>query len=134
LREFAKTKGINTKEVDEFLNQYNTPKTLSDVIDLPYDMQHHETYITWLSDPLKSFISDEMYDGQRYETIKVDSVVDCLYDRIYDLIDDNDIDIDEVGIENLVTEDINKMEKLNELKAVAQHIIDIKFGSVVMDW
>lgn len=134
LKQFAEKQGIDVKEVDKFVKEISTVKTLNDVVNLPHDMQKHVDYITYLQDPLKSFISDEMYDGQRYETIDVEQVIDILYDRMYYLLDDDDLDIEEVGFENLTTDDEDKKKELEKLKAVGQHIIDIKFGSVTMDW
>ncbi|UUV46872.1 hypothetical protein [Bacillus phage vB_BanS-Thrax4] len=134
LKQFAEKQGIDVKEVDKFVKEVGTVKTLNDVVNLPHDMQKHVDYITYLQDPLKSFISDEMYDGQRYETIDVEQVIDILYDRMYYLLDDDDLDIEEVGFENLTTDDEDKKKELEKLKAVGQHIIDIKFGSVTMDW
>ncbi|QIW89727.1 hypothetical protein PQE71_gp045 [Bacillus phage Izhevsk] len=136
LKQFAEKQGIDVKEVDKFVKEMSTANTLADVVKLPHDMQKHVDYITYLQDPLKSFIQEEMYNN-RYETITVDEVIDILYDRTYYLLDaDNelDLDIDEIGFENLTTDDEDKKKELEKLKAVGQHIIDIKFGSVTMDW
>lgn len=136
LKKFAESKGISEKEVHEFLREHNSPKTLDDVLALPHDLQKHEKYITWVGEPLQSFISDEMW-CERYKTIKVDRIVECIYDRIYSLFDmeeDDDFDIDEIGIENVTIDDEENKEKLEYYKSVAKYIINTKFGSVIYDW
>jgi DNA-binding transcriptional MerR regulator len=121
LKEFAKEQGIDVKEVDKFLSKWENPKTLEELMQLPHDMLNHESYITWLGEPLKSFICDDMWND-RYETIELDTVVDILQDRIYGVEED-----DEISEE--------KREKLlAKYKEIEQYIIDTKFGSVVYDW
>lgn len=121
LKEFAKEQGINQSEVDKFLSKWNNPKTLEELMQLPYDMLNHESYITWLGEPLKSFISNDMWND-RYETIELDTVVDILQDRIYDAEEDEDISEEE------------REKKLARYREIEKYIIDSKFGSVVYDW
>jgi len=134
LKDFAKSQGINVKEVDKFLSEYNSPKTLNDLQKVPEGLLEHINYITYVQQPLKSFISNEMW-CDRNETVDLETVIDCLYDRVYDLLDeDDDFDLDEVGIENVKADDEEKREKLEEFQAIAKQLVDTKFGSVVYDW
>lgn len=134
LKDFAKSQGIKSEEVDKFLKQFNDPKTLAEVVALPYDMQHHETYVTWLDEPLQSFIMDDWYDGGRYETLTVDGIVDYLCDRMYDLVYDDTDDLINIDIQTVTAKDEDSKEQLEYLKSIAQSIIDTKFGSVKIDW
>ena len=134
LKQFAREHGINHFEVDKFLEKFSNPKTLEDVINLPHDMQTHHNFISYVGEPLKSYIMNRIYDGNRYETLKVDSLVDYLYDSAYDLLDADNMDIDGVGFENLQTSIEESKEELENLKAIAQHIVKTRFGSVVLDW
>ena len=131
---FAKEQGINKEEVKKFLDKFNNPKTLDDVVKLPYDLQNHYSFVVDVEEPLQSFIMDDWYDGQRYETLKVDRIVDCLYESVYDLLGDEIQDIDTIGFENLTTTDESKVEELERLKVIAKCIIDTKFGSAEIDW
>lgn len=133
LHEFARTQDIAPEEVTAFLNSYEKPKTFEQIMDLPHDMQTHYTYISSVPEPLQSFISEELY-CDRYETLSTDRVVDHLLDEIYSLLKEEHDDIEEVGIANLTTDVIADTEQLEKLKAIAQQVLDIKFGSVVMDW
>jgi hypothetical protein len=137
MKEFAKEFGIAPSEVDKFMEKRFTPKTLDDVMSLPYDLQNHVKYISWLDEPLYSFMK-EYYDGQRYETIEVDRVVDRLYDRIYDLIDSDEFDAEDVFEEGFDIDelrlDAKKKAELERYIGIAEHIITTKFGSVTMDW
>uniref|UniRef100_A0AB39C7C9 Uncharacterized protein n=1 Tax=Bacillus phage KoopaTroopa TaxID=3234046 RepID=A0AB39C7C9_9CAUD len=132
LKDFAKEQGINANEVDKFLTKRSTANTLDELLKVPEGLLNHVEYITWLGEPLKSFISNDMWN-ERHETISLDTVVDCLRDRIYDLIDD--VDLDEVDIQDLKIEDDEESQKqLEKYQKIAQYIIDTKFGSVVYDW
>jgi hypothetical protein len=136
LKEFAKSQGINVKEVDKFLAQFNSPKNLDELLELPESMLEHVSYISWLGEPLKSFIQDEMW-CERYMTIDLERVVDTLLDRKYDLargIVGDDVDFEDIDFENLEIEDAETKEKLDDLLAVEKYIVDSKFGSVVYDW
>lgn len=133
LKEFAQLHNIDGKEVDKFLSKYDNPKTLNDLVNLPEEMRKNIDYITWVSEPLQSFISDEMW-CERHMRHDLDEVIDCLYDRIYNLLDEDDLDIDDVGVENLTTDDENKKEELEGYLAVAKCLVDSKFNSVVYDW
>ncbi|UGO47928.1 p22 protein [Bacillus phage vB_BanS_MrDarsey] len=131
LKDFAKEQGINVNEVDKFLTKRSTANTLDELLKVPEGLLNHVEYITWLGEPLKSFISNDMWN-ERHETISLDTVVDCLRDRIYDLID---VDLDEVDIKDLKIEDDEESQKqLEKYQKIAQYIIDTKFGSVVYDW
>jgi len=134
LKEFAKAQGIEVSEVHKFLEEHNSPKTLNDLMKVPEGLLNHISYISYTPQPLKSFISDEMW-CERYMTIDLERVVDCLYDRVYDLFyEDEDFDLDEIGIENVKADDEEKREKLEEYQAIAKCLVDEKFGSVVYDW
>jgi len=85
---------------------------------------------------LKSFIGDEIW-WERYMTIDLHRVVDVLLDRKWDLVRDlvdEDVHFDEIDFDALTIEDEEVKERLEELKEVEKHIINIKFGSVVYDW
>lgn len=133
LNEFAQTHGIDVEEVSKFLSKYNNPQTLDELLAIPNSLLTHVKYITYIREPLKTFITDDMW-MERYETVTVDTIVDCLYDRIYDLLDDDDLDIDDVGIQNLKVEDEEKQKKLEYFQKIVKYIIETKFGSVVYDW
>lgn len=135
LKEFATLHNIDLKEVNKFMERYNNPKTLNGLINLPESMRKNIDYITRVDEPLKSFISDELW-CERYMTKDLDDVVDSLYDRIYYLLRDEnpDLDLDVVGVENLTTENEDKKEQLEKLKAVAKSLVEQKFNSVVYDW
>lgn len=130
LKEFAKEQGIDVKEVDKFFKKWDSPKTINELLALPENLLNHVSYISYLDEPLKSFITDEMW-CERYMTIELERVVDTLYDRIYNLVND---DFDEDDIENLKIDDEEKQKELEELKVIVQYVIDTKFGSVVYDW
>jgi len=136
LKEFAKEQGINVAEVDKFLSKWNSPKTLDELLNLPKNLLNHVSYISYLDDPLKSFIGDEIW-WERYMTIDLHRVVDVLLDRkwglVRDLVDE-DVHFDEIDFDALTIEDEEVKERLEELKEVEKHIINIKFGSVVYDW
>ena len=136
LKEFAKEQGINVAEVDKFLSKWNSPKTLDELLNLPKNLLNHVSYISYLDDPLKSFIGDEIW-WERYMTIDLHRVVDVLLDRKWDLVRDlvdEDVHFDEIDFDALTIEDEEVKERLEELKEVEKHIINIKFGSVVYDW
>lgn len=136
LKEFAKERGISEAEVNKFLSKWDNPKTLDDLMQLPHDMLNHESYITWLGEPLKSFICDDMWND-RYETIELDTVVDILLDRKCDLLSGivgDDVDFDDIDIDSLEIEDEEIKAKLKRYQEIEQYIIDTKFGSVVYDW
>lgn len=119
LKEFAESKGISEKEVREFLSKYDNPKTMEDLFKLPHDMLNHETYISYLEEPLKNFITEYLaYD--RYETIDLETVIDRIEDMRYDLAESEDQKDNE--------------EMFETLKEVEKQIISSKFGSVVYDW
>ncbi|UGO50980.1 hypothetical protein PQE70_gp127 [Bacillus phage vB_BanS_Nate] len=131
LKDFAKLHGININEVDKFVVERSSAKTLKELLKVPEGLLNHVDYITRLGEPLKSFISNDMWND-RYETIELDTVVDCLHDRISDLID---VDLDKVDIKDLKIEDDEESQKqLEKYQKIAQYIIDTKFGSVVYDW
>lgn len=133
LRKFAHAQNIDSKEVNKFLAQYENPKTLDELTSLPESLLNHISFISYVKEPLKSFIKDEMW-CERYMTIDLESVADCLYDRAYNLVDSDEVDINDIGIENLTTDNEDAKEELKQLKSVAKHLVDIKFGSVVYDW
>lgn len=119
LKEFAQSKGISEKEVREFLSKYDNPSTMEDLFKLPHDMLQHEPYLSWVKEPLQSFIADHIaYD--RYETISLGQVVERMEDIKCDLEEDEDQKDNE--------------EMLETLKEVEKQIISSKFGSVVYDW
>ena len=121
LNEFAQSKGISEKEVREFLSKYDNPQTLEDLFKLPHDMLQHEKYISWVAEPLQTFISDHLaYD--RHETIDLSQISD----KFEDMIDNAE---DEYG------EDSEEYKQvLKEIDEVEKCIIKNKFGSVVYDW
>lgn len=135
LKAFALSQNINVKEVDKFLSQFENVKTLKELRKTPKSIREDIDYITWVKEPLKSFIEDEMW-CERHMTIDLEDIVDCLYDRIYNLLDDEnpDLDIDEVGVENLTTENEDNKEELEGFIAVAKSLVDQSFNSVVYDW
>lgn len=132
LKKFAEENGISDSVVSKFLSKFNNPKTMDELLELPSDMLEHVSYISYLDEPLKSFIKDNMW-CERYMVIDLERVLDCLYDSLYSVVLD-DVDIDDVGIENLEAKDEESKSELKKLQKVAQYIIDTKFGSVVYDW
>lgn len=135
LKAFALSQNINVKEVDKFLSQFENVKTLKELMGIPEPLREDIDYITWVDDVIGDFISDEMCPD-RNETIKLERVVDILYDRIYYLLKDEnpDLDIDEVGIENLTTENEDNKEELEGYIVVAKSLVKQNFNSVVYDW
>lgn len=133
LKEFAKAQNIDLKEVDKFISQYGIPKTLGELVELPKALKEDVDYISYVGEPLKSFIQDEMW-CERYMTIDVERVAECLADRIYELLDSEEIDVWEAEIASLTTDDESKKDELEKLKEVSQYMLDTKFGSVVYDW
>jgi hypothetical protein len=136
LKEFAKTQGIDVKEVDKFLKQYDNPKTLDELIALPNNLLNHYSYIGDVKDPLYSFIKDDMW-CERYQTVELDTVVDIVLDRKYGLVQDllgDDVDFDEVDYDSLEIEDEEIKQKLDNLLKIEKYLIDSKFGSVEYDW
>jgi len=117
LKEFAVSQGIDTKEVYKFLKKYDNPKTIDDLLAIPDNMRNHIDFITWVEDPLKSFLTDDMY-CERRETIDLDCVLDILADR------EEYLDVEEDGYE----------AKLKKYQTIRQYLIDTKFGSVIYDW
>lgn len=131
LHDFAKKHSIPKKEVELFLNQFAQPKTMEEIEDLPHDMQTHYDYITMVPEPLQTFIADEL-DMERHATVDLDLLIEALYDRAYSYVDsDNYHDED---IQNFETIDEEFASELEKIKAVAKQVVDVKFGSAVMDW
>lgn len=116
LKEFAKEQGIDVKEVNKFLSKWDKPKTIEELLAIPDSMRNHIDFITWVEDPLKSFLTDDMY-CERRETIDLDCVLDILADREAYLDEEDDYEA-----------------KLKHYQAIRQYLIDSKFGSVVYDW
>lgn len=111
LKEFAKEKGIDEKEVDRFLARRQNPRTLEAVKQLPHDLLNHVRFISYLDECLQSFISYEMW-CERYKTITLDDVLDKLEPMLEEA----------------------EGEELEKLKEIESYIITSKFGSVVYDW
>lgn len=115
LKKFAESKGIETKEVDKFLSDMSEPKTLDELSEMPTDMLNHIGSISWVEEPLKSYIKDEMY-WERHMTITLDDIINSLEDDRYNAEEDG------------------KPELLVELDKIEKFVIESKFGSVVFDW
>jgi len=128
LKLFAKSQGINVEEVYKFMDSFGEPKTLEELANIPNDLLEHYDYISSVPQPLKDFISDEMYP-ERYQTIDLDQVLEIIDDRRYNLQDE---DPDSYYRKRLTEEQI--ADKLKNLDEVEQCVIDNKFGSVEYDW
>lgn len=115
LRAFAESQSIDSKEVDKFLAQWEEPTTLEDLLNTPYDALNHISYITYLDEPLHTFITDDMW-CEKYETVSLERVAEFLKECIKEAIDENN------------------EERLEELREVEKNIIETKFGSVEYDW
>lgn len=133
LRAFARSLTIPDYQVDEFIATFDNPKTLDQLCELNHDFQHHYTSIAHVPEPLYGYIRGE-FDLSRYETLEIDQLVDHLLDDMYALLNDDCEDIEDIGIENLTTDNIADSARLDELKTIARQILSVKFGSVVMDW
>jgi len=128
LKLFAQSQGIDIREVDKFMNSFDTPKTLADLANLPTDLLEHYDYITHVPQPLQDFISDEM-TPEKYETVDLDQVLECIDDRRYHLEDE-----DPNGYYRKKFTDEEIAEKLKNLVEVEKCVIATKFGSVENDW
>lgn len=115
LKEFAKRHNIDNKEVEDFLKLMNEPKTIEELLELPYDMLNHYKYISYVEEPLREFIVGDGDNFEKYETITLE-VVNELLRKAY---------------LSLQTDDT---ELLSELREVHACIVKTKFGSVVYDW
>lgn len=115
LKSFAESQGIDLKEVDKFLAQWEEPMTLDDLLNTPDDALNHIDYISYLDEPIHTFITEEMW-CERHQTVTLERVVNSLEDRIMDAIERDDEEV------------------LEELREVEKCIIETKFGSVVYDW
>lgn len=117
LKEFAKEHGINVKEVNKFLSKWDSPKTIDELLSMPDIMRNHIDFVTWVKDPLKSFLTDDMY-CERREVIDLECVLEIIADR-EDYLDEEADDYE---------------EKMKHYQEIRQYLIDTKFGSVVYDW
>ena len=124
LKAFARSQGIDIKRVDKFLNKFNTPKTLEELMGMPHDLLNHEDYITSIKEPLKSYIKEEL-DPSRHETITLERLGEALLD---------DISYTKTKFsEGKISED-DYLEKIEHIEEVKKEAIRIKFGSVEYDW
>lgn len=124
---FAKANGLGSAEVNAFLNDYENPKTLDDLAKIPNGLLNHYTYISDPDKAIYDFVKEEMY-CDRYETIGLETIVDCLYDRFYDATGS---DLGESKVDDFEGEERKDAEKLI---AVRDALIKTKFGSVTYDW
>lgn len=136
LKAFAKSQDIDVTEVYEFLKQYDNPKTLDELIELPNNLLNHHSYIGDVEEPLYSFIKDDMY-CERYQTVSLDTIIDVVLDRKYDLVQDlldEDVDFDEVDYDSLEIEDEEVKKQLDNYLNIEKYLVESKFGSVEYDW
>lgn len=117
MEEFAKKHGIDTDEVDIFLERFESPTSLEELMTFPHDMLEHTKYATWIDDTIQKFIDCEI-PKNRYETITLKRVVETL-EHMKSELDEEDEDYE---------------KDLKKIKKVEEAVLDTKFGSVVWDW
>lgn len=131
LHDFAKKHSIPKKEVEIFLNEFGQPKTMEEIEHLPHDMQTHYDYITVIPQPLRGFIEEELF-FDRHQTITLDRIIECLYDHACSYVEADDYD--DIDIQHFETNDPEFQDSLEKIKAIAKQVVEVKFGSAVMDW
>lgn len=125
LYDFARAEGIDSKRVDAFLSKISNPQTLDELVELPYDMLKHFSYINDVKDPLYSYIKDT-FELYKCEVLTLDRLADNLLDNKHycerHLQDGN------------ILESKRMKEKLDKYEAIIKQLIQIKFGSIENDW
>ena len=137
LKEFAKEKGIDEKEVDVFMEKRNNPKTMKDIIDMPSDLTKHYSDLFELPKILNTFVKKEISYISRNEIIDSDRFVEVWCDCVYHIMEDTDDYLEDLTleqIEELKPELEEKTELMNFYKEVAKAIFEEKFGSFKNDW
>jgi hypothetical protein len=126
LRKFAKEEGIDPKRVDAFLNKFNNPQTLEELMELPHDMLKHFNYINDVDGPLYEYLKKR--ECHRHEVITLDDIADSILDNKYyyeSKIEEGKVDNEEMPV---IAEKLAKYEK------IIKQLIQIKFGSIEYDW
>ncbi|WP_442638009.1 DUF7020 family protein [Rossellomorea marisflavi] len=137
LKEFAKEKGIDEKEVDVFMENRNNPKTLNDIINMPSDLTKHYSDLFELPEILNAFVKKEIDYLSRNEIVDSDRFIEIWCDSTYHIMGDTDDDLWDFTleqIEELKPEFEEKTELMNFYKEVAKAIFEEKFGSFKNDW
>lgn len=129
LIKFAKANGLKSTHVDEFLAGMTQVNTLEDLEKVPDSLLTHYDWIGEPEEAINEFIKNEMW-AERHQTIDLDNILDCLYDRLDEFTDGECDDFEELEIENY---EANRggLEVLVEVK---EALIKSKFGSVRNDW
>lgn len=138
LKEFAKEKGIDENEVDAFIEKRKrNPKTLNDIINMPYDLKTHYSDVFALPDTIRAFVDKEMDYIPRHKVVDTDRLVGVWCDRTDDIMKDRYEDLwgyTLEKIEQIEPESEAKKEEMDFLKEVAKAIFSEKFGSFKNDW
>lgn len=98
---FARENGVDESKVKAFIDNRSECITLTDVMNLPYELQKHDSWMP--EEPIESYIKD--WDVQRHEVIKLDSLVESLLGAFsfrMDCVDLGVQDMTKLEIEKLI--------------------------------
>lgn len=98
---FARENGVDESKVKAFIDNRSECNTLTDVMNLPYELQDHDNWMP--EEPIESYIKD--WDVQRHQVIKLDNLVESLSDGFsyhIDCLDSGVQDMTKVEIEKLI--------------------------------
>lgn len=98
---FARENGVDESKVKSFIDNRSECNTLTDVMNLPYELQDHDDWMP--EEPIESYIKD--WSVQRHEVIKLDRLIESLSDGFsyhMDWIDSGVQDMTKVEIEKLI--------------------------------
>lgn len=141
LKTFAKEQGISTDIVEGFIAKNFGVQTLNDILNSPGDLLENYDFITYVPEPLSTYIMANHYHGERYKTQDVGYVIERIQEEFDEIKftsptaqnkDILDLTIDE--IKSLKADNPDEEAELNQLKELAICIIEDKFGSAVLDW
>lgn len=127
--------------MEGFIEKNFGVKTLNDILSSPEDLLENYRFITYVPEPLSTYIMDNLYHGDRYKTQEVGYVIERIQEEFDEIefatqSEENkdilDLTIDE--IKSLKADNPDDEDELTQLKELAVCIIENKFGSAVLDW
>lgn len=123
LRIFAKEEGIDSNRVDAFLNKFQNPNTIEDLMKLPHDMLNHFNYINDVDGELYEYLKSRDYN--RYQVINLDSIADSIHDNMWYV---------KSKLEKGTISEEEARTEIDKYEAIERQLINLKFGSIEYDW
>jgi len=136
LKAFAEENGLDVQTVEVFMEKRNHPKTLDDIVDMPYDLKSHFSDVVELPSAISQYVKGYLHLS-RNEVVESERLIEDWCDSVSFLNKELDVrlwDFTLEDIRNLKPELEKDQEKMDFLKKVGEEIFEVKFGSLKYDW